>query len=83
MHRQGGYAVANCMQIRLLLGRKRWNDLRPIDEHDLEQAKAIVDSFDAFVPLEHLAHPAVRSLLKKTIPEYYEGLVNNSLPLLE
>jgi hypothetical protein len=69
-----GYPVLNSMVIRQLLGRRRWMNPRPIDEEDFERAKQLVDSFDAFVPLEHLHHSNVHQLLNITVPEYYQGI---------
>ena len=65
------------MVTRQLLGRTRYIDTRPIDEEDFKRAKQQVDQFDAFIPLEYLDHENVLRLLNRTIPEYYEGLVNN------
>ncbi len=69
-----GYPVVNNMVIRQLLGRKRYRNVRPIDQRDLNQAKTRVDLFHAFVPLEYLRHENVSRLLKSTIPEYYQAL---------
>jgi hypothetical protein len=70
-----GYSYVNCFVIRMLLGQERYRDPRPVDENDLQRAMARVDKFDAFVPLEHLNHPNVLSLLKRTVPEYHKELV--------
>lgn len=65
-----GYPIVNSMVIRQLLGRDRFVDPLPVNKVDLARAKAIVDKIDAFVPMEHLEHPAVEALLNKTVPEY-------------
>ena len=69
-----GYPVVNSMVIRQLLGRKRYQNVRPIDQRDLKQAKKQVDLYHAFVPLEYLRHDNVSRLLNSTIPEYYQAL---------
>lgn len=69
-----GYPVVNSFVIRHLLGQKRYFDPSPIDESDFERAKELVDSFDAFVPLEYLHHENVQALLSERIPEYAQGL---------
>jgi len=71
-----GYHSINNMVIRQLLGRTRYIDVTPIDEEDFQQAKARVDLFDAFIPLEYLRHEKILGLLESVIPEYYEGLIN-------
>lgn len=68
-----GYPIVNNMVIRQLLGRSRFIDTEPINGEDLEQAKKLVDQFDAFVPMEHLFHPNVQQLLNTTIPEYVQA----------
>lgn len=68
-----GYPIVNSMVTRQLLGRERFVDVTPVNQNDLHKAKTIVDSFDAFVPLEHLNHSNVQELLKKTVPEYVQG----------
>lgn len=72
-----GYPIVNCFVIRMLLGRERYQDPRPVDATDLALAKRQVDDFDAFVPLEHLLHDNVLTLLKETVPEYHEGLIEH------
>lgn len=72
-----GYSVINNFVIRMLLGRRRFISPNPINERDLEQAKKLVDKFDAFVPLEYLQDEKVLTLLNKTVPEYHQGLMNN------
>ncbi len=62
---------------RQLLGRARYLRPRPIDDKDFEQAKIQLDKFTAFVPLEFLRHEKVLALLNQTVPEYYEGLIEN------
>ena len=73
-----GYPAINNLVTRQLLGRARYIDTRPIDDADYEKAKGQVDKFDAFVPLEHLRDEKVLTLLSKTVPEYYEGLMKNN-----
>jgi hypothetical protein len=68
-----GYPIVNSMVIRQLLGNKRSNDTRPVDQEDLSKAIKSFNSFYAFVPMEHLSHPNVRELLNKNVPEYLEG----------
>lgn len=67
----------NSPAIRQLLGYSRKMDQRPIDEKDFEQAKVLVDRFDAFVPLEYLQHPNVQRRLNETVPEYYQAWVKS------
>lgn len=74
-----GYPVVNSFVIRQLLGRRRFFDPRPIDELDFQRAKVLVDSFDAFVPLEHLNHTNVINLLRETVPEYYQSMQKHRL----
>lgn len=69
-----GYPIVNCMVIRELLGRKRYRNVQPVNQDDLERAKKRVDMFHAFVPLEYLHHVNVSRLLNDTIPEYYQAL---------
>lgn len=64
-----GYPVINNMVIRQLLGRARFIHPHQIDDDDLERAKAQLDRFDAFVPLEYLKDKNILTLLNKTIPE--------------
>ncbi|KAL7568131.1 hypothetical protein ACA910_019526 [Epithemia clementina (nom. ined.)] len=74
------YACINNMVIRQLLGYDRFLDYaNPITEHDLDQAKAIVDQFHAFVPTEQQHHPVVLALLKQQIPEYHDALVRQEI----
>jgi len=72
-----GYPTINSMQIRLLLGRNRYLDPTPINDKDLERAKAIVDQFDAFIPLEFLSSPESISVLNRTVPEYIRAATLN------
>lgn len=72
-----GYSAVNNMVMRQLLGRARYLRPRPIDDKDFEQAKIQLDKFTAFVPLEFLRHEKVLALLNQTVPEYYEGLIEN------
>jgi len=69
-----GYPMVNNMVIRQLLGRDRFLNETPVDMVDLEKAKIQLDAFDAFVPLEYLENEKVMDLLRRTIPEYHEGL---------
>jgi len=71
----GGYPYVNSFVIRMLLGQERYRDPRPVDEYDLQRAKARVDAFDAFVPLEYLNHSNVLNLLQRKIPGYHSALV--------
>lgn len=73
----GGYPVVNSIVIRQLLGRERYRNATFINEDDLDRAKARVDLYDAFVPLEYLYHEKVSQILKTTVPEYYRGLQVN------
>mmetsp|Transcript_16191 Transcript_16191/g.16368 ORF Transcript_16191/g.16368 Transcript_16191/m.16368 type:complete len:121 (-) Transcript_16191:124-486(-) len=71
-----GYPIINCMQIRQLLGRKRYLDPKPIDDLDLAAAKSIVDKFDAFIPLEYLESKEAIEHLKRKIPEFVRAYDN-------
>jgi hypothetical protein len=74
-----GYPTVNSMVIRQLLGRRRFLNLTPVDDNDLESAKRQVDAFDAFVPMEYLMNEKVLQVLNRSIPEFVQGLTLSSV----